>query len=58
MAELSAEVVGEARAELEDGAEADPGGAVDLTVVVIGDEGPTVVYAVAPACTVEVAALK
>ena len=58
VAELSAEVVGEARAELEDGAEADPVGAVDLTVVTIGDEGPSVVYAVAPTCTVEVAALK
>lgn len=58
VADLSAEVVGEARAELEDGTEAAPAGAVDLTVVVIGDEGPSVVYAVAPTCTVEVAALK
>ena len=58
VAELSAEVVGEARAELEDGAEAAPAGTVDLTVVTIGDEGPSVVYAVALACTVEVAALK
>lgn len=58
VAELSAEVVGEARAELEDGTEAAPAGAVDLAVVMIGDEGPSVVYAVAPACAVEVAALK
>lgn len=58
VAELSAEVVGEARADLADGAEAAPAGAVDLTVVVIGDEEPSVVYAVAPTCTVEVAALK
>lgn len=58
VAEMSAEVVGKVRAELEDGAEADPAGAVDLTVVMIGDEGPSVVYAVAPTCTVEVAALK
>lgn len=58
VADLSAEVVGEARAELEDGTEAAPAGAVDLTVVAIGDEGPSVVYAVAPTCTVEVAALK
>ena len=58
VAELSAEIVGEARAELEDSAGADPSGAVDLTVVTIGDERPAVVYAVAPGCTVEVASLK
>lgn len=58
VAELDAEVVGEARAELEDSAGADPSGAVDLTVVTIGDEGPAVVYAVAPACTAEVASLE
>ena len=58
VAELDAEVVGEARAELEDSAGADPSGAVDLAVVTIGDEGPAVIYAVAPGCTVEVASLK
>lgn len=58
VAELDAEVVGEARAELEDSAGADLSGAVDLTVVTIGGEGPAVVYAVAPGCTAEVASLE
>ena len=58
VAELDAEVVGEARAELEDSGGADPSGAVDLTVITVGDEGPSVVYAVAPGCTVEVASLE
>ena len=58
VAQLEAEVVGEARAELEDSAGADPSGAADLTVITIGDEGPSVVYAVAPGCTAEVASLE
>lgn len=58
IAELSAEMVGEARAELEESTEASPGGAVDLTVAATGDGGMLLVYAVEPDCEVEVAALE
>ena len=58
VAELSAEVVGEARAELEDSAESEPGGAVDLAVAATGDGDLLLVYAVEPNCEIEVAALE
>lgn len=58
VAELSAEVIGEARAELEDSAGAEPGGAVDLAVAATGDGDLLLVYAVEPNCEVEVAALE
>ena len=59
VAELGADVISEARAELNAGPEAAVGGAVDLAVVTTGgDEGPFVVYAAEPACGTEVAALK
>lgn len=58
VAELSAEVFGEARAELEDSAGADPGGPVDLAVATTGDGNLLLVYAVEPNCEVEVAALE
>lgn len=58
VAELGAEVVGEARTELEDSAEAETGGAVDLAVAATGDGDMLLVYAVEPNCEIEVAALE
>lgn len=58
VAELGAEVVGEARAELEDSAEAETGGTVDLAVVTSGGGDLLLVYAVEPNCEIEVAALE